>query len=575
MIKKVVLKDIFAFSGENNIDFDRLNILLADNGYGKTSLLNALKLAFGKKFKNQFILNTNSKDKKAFIKVYLDEFVLERKWDFNNNIDEVYIYDNNKVLEDFEAEQFLDEKYPKFLLDFIFFDGEIEKDSLLTNSNKIKKIFNYFFDLDIILNLSIDTKKVANSLAHKLGDDDIKEFKSLKEKELSLKNNIDKLKTEISNINREIKLYEKELKKIKTKIRRKNKDIEHIEVLIQEIDTELEILVNVFKNISLYQMPLIMNEDLLNSLENLQAESSIKILNEKVFEHKLEDFLSYLNVDMNKNIMNKFNEIFNIQEDIRLDYTKEEFKNLLKDISDKIFKKQKLENQYDLIKKKIKTNDNLKRLFLDKDNISKKIEQYYNLMNDLNSELDSINREYIEVLNLIKNEFLNKRERFAKINSIESLYKISSTAKNIYEQKLEKFLEQFNKKFSEYLKMFLEKYNNIEVIYLDKSFKFIIKDKNGNYLDVELLSSGQKQILTFIFINSLLEYKMIDFIFIDTPFGRLSNENKEFILKYYLKFPCIVLLLTSSEYEFIKTKSLDYIQYKIIKNEKGSRIIKW
>ena len=79
-------------------------------------------------------------------------------------------------------------------------------------------------------------------------------------------------------------------------------------------------------------------------------------------------------------------------------------------------------------------------------------------------------------------------------------------------------------------------------------------------------------ILTFILISTILEFKQfIDFIFIDTPFGRLSNKNRDFIFNnYYLKFSYLTLLVTSSEYDYLKDNS--FKEYMIEKDNLGSNI---
>ncbi len=117
-------------------------------------------------------------------------------------------------------------------------------------------------------------------------------------------------------------------------------------------------------------------------------------------------------------------------------------------------------------------------------------------------------------------EFLSKRDKYAKIKAIEELYNISDISKKVYETKLKDSLSQFNTLLEKKIKPFLETYQHIEKIYINDKFKVIVEDKEQKPLDITLLSAGQKQILTFILISTILEFKQfIDFIFIDTPFG--------------------------------------------------------
>jgi DNA sulfur modification protein DndD len=62
---------------------------------------------------------------------------------------------------------------------------------------------------------------------------------------------------------------------------------------------------------------------------------------------------------------------------------------------------------------------------------------------------------------------------------------------------------------------------------------------------------------------------------VDTPFGRLSNENKKLLLNdCYLKFDHLILLLTDSEFEFVQSQNLFFETYHILRDELGSKIEK-
>jgi DNA sulfur modification protein DndD len=110
----------------------------------------------------------------------------------------------------------------------------------------------------------------------------------------------------------------------------------------------------------------------------------------------------------------------------------------------------------------------------------------------------------------------------------------------------------------------------------NEKFKVVLKDTKGSFLDMTLLSAGQKQILSFILISTILEFKkFVDFIFIDTPFGRLSNKSRNFIFNnYYLNFSYLTLLITSSEYDYLKQQNIYFKVYEIRKNKFGSTIEK-
>jgi DNA sulfur modification protein DndD len=188
--------------------------------------------------------------------------------------------------------------------------------------------------------------------------------------------------------------------------------------------------------------------------------------------------------------------------------------------------------------------------------------------------LDEKQSKYKEVHKQLRLEFIAKRDKYAKIKAIEELYNISEVSQEVYDRKLFGSLNQFNTLLSEKVKPFLSIHQHIKKIYINDKFKVILEDEKGSFLEMELLSAGQKQILSFILISSILEFKkFVDFIFIDTPFGRLSNKSRDFIFNnYYLKFSYLTLLVTSSEYDYIEQQESSFKEYTIERNKLGSTI---
>ena len=152
---------------------------------------------------------------------------------------------------------------------------------------------------------------------------------------------------------------------------------------------------------------------------------------------------------------------------------------------------------------------------------------------------------------------------------------MSKVSEKIYQEELKERLEIFNKKLKKNTTPFLKQYEHINEIYIDEKHNIIIGDGKQT-LDIELLSAGQKQVLNFLIVKSILEFKeFASFVMVDTPFGRLSNENKELLLNdCYLEFDNLILLLTDSEFEFIESQKLKYSTYNILRNNLGSKIEK-
>ena len=133
---------------------------------------------------------------------------------------------------------------------------------------------------------------------------------------------------------------------------------------------------------------------------------------------------------------------------------------------------------------------------------------------------------------------------------------------------------QFNQALDKSTIVFRNIYSHIQNIYITKNLTFEILGKNNCKLNIELLSAGQKQVLNFLTIKTILEFKNFsNFLMVDTPFGRLSNKNRDLIFNdCYSKFNQLSLLLTDSEFDFLKFKNLNFKKYEIFKDHFGSRI---
>ena len=574
-IKKIVLKNLFSFNGIQKISFEEKTLILAENGFGKTSLLNSIKLALGqKKVKIDSILNGSATDKECFIEIDFDTFTLRRIWDFEENFESLTIYLDDNLLKDYEAEEFLKEKFPVELIDFIFFDGEVEKDLILLKSKKIKRIFEYSFDLDILSNMIVDTKKVANRLSNKLGNEEIIKFTNLQEQEVRLAENILEIEEQKPLLDKEIRRLKELLRLNELKIRNRSKAIESVQQKIDESQLELSKEIELFQEINLYQLPLLLNSELLNKV-NSKTTQSLKVLNQKEFELKFEVFVKSMESPHEKSeILQSFYQVFQMNSGINLSFSKKELIIVLEKLRDLIDAQEKLLKQLEEIKEKLVKKDNLKKLELEGIELTKKKHQKELEFNQINDRLDEKQSEYKEVHKQLRLEFIAKRDKYAKIKAIEELYNISEVSQEVYDRKLFGSLNQFNTLLSEKVKPFLSIHQHIKKIYINDKFKVILEEEKGSFLEMELLSAGQKQILSFILISSILEFKkFVDFIFIDTPFGRLSNKSRDFIFNnYYLKFSYLTLLVTSSEYDYIEQQESSFKEYTIERNKLGSTI---
>ena len=121
-LTSITLNNMFSYHGVNSILFDNISCIIGTNGFGKTSILNSIKLCLGQSnIDIDSILNNNSEEKKCWVNLDFDEFNIKRTWDFTDKIEEslsVVLTDGEKY-EDDEAEHFIQNKIPDFLIDFL------------------------------------------------------------------------------------------------------------------------------------------------------------------------------------------------------------------------------------------------------------------------------------------------------------------------------------------------------------------------------------------------------------------------------------------------------------------------
>ncbi len=574
-IKELLLKDIFSYYGIHSIKFDKFTFIIGENGFGKTAILNSIKLALGKKdIDKNSILNSESSEKNCYIEVDFEEFKIKREWDFKENIERVEIKLEDEVLEDFEAEEFIKEKFPLEIIDFIFFDGEVEKNLIISKKSHLKKLFEHIFDLDIFANMKSDCLRVAKKLLKDIESIELQEFQGLESKSETILKEIESLKLKIENDNLELKKLNLELKNLELKVKTHSKAIANLKEKLNIKNEELEEYLKKFREINLYQMPLILNNMLLKNIENKNI-NFIEIKSENEFKNKFTSFYEMIKTDMSEEeLLREFYNIFaNSILDLNLKYSKDDFKDILENIKRVNIEIENIEEKLKNVRKK-STDEILNELEKTQTEKLKNREILeFNLI-DSEKKLETLNLENKEVEAKLRIEFINKREKFANIKSYEELFNISKGADKIYILKLKQNLEDFNKIFAINLKPFLAKYHHISKIFLNEDFNIILLDKKESTLNLSLISAGQKQILSFLIINSVLEFKNFsDFMLIDTPFGRLSNENRDFILNdSYMKFENLTLLMTSSEFDYIKTKNLNFKEYHLAKNMFGTEV---
>lgn len=575
-LNKIVLNNIFSFYDQEIIEFNNLTLIVAQNGLGKTSILNAIKLCLGySDIEINYIFNNNSKSDICSISIDFDEFIITKVWDINTQIETLKIeFEDNEYLTDIEATEFIKEKIPFFLVDLLFYDGEINSNILLLSNTKLKHLFEFIFDLDLLANMNNDCIKASKEL---LVNDENKNLSStydnlkikITDNEIKLQN----LKDSKLLLENDIKQTKKDIQKLDKQIRKENKKLDTLKQELEKYFSMLNEKIILFKKAILFEMPLLLNKKLKNKITT-KNKPILEVKNQNELNKKIDIFSQTLGLD-NKQIKELFTTTFlNNSFDIKLSFSQSSFRQLLIEIKN-------IQNNIDTLKQEIKAieeNELTNELFQSINNsiISKNIElkkmqdELYNLDNNITQLIDTIRKLEKELTQLYK----TKQKNFAIIKSYDSLKAISKVSQEVYDKELTIKLLEFNQALDNSTKEFRKIYSHIKNIAINENLRFEIIDTNNKRLNIELLSAGQKQVLNFLTIKTILDFKNFsNFLVVDTPFGRLSNKNKELIFNdCYSKFEQVTLLLTDSEFEFIKSKNLIFKNYEIFKDNFGSKI---
>jgi len=576
-LTSLVINNMFSYNGVSKIDFENISCIIGTNGFGKTSILNSIKLCLGtSNIDVDSILNNNAKEKKCSVTLNFDIFSIKRVWDFTSKVEEslTIIFDDESKTEGVEAEHFIQNKIPEFLVDFLFYDGEVGNNLLLLSNTRLKSIFDFIFDLDLLVNTQKDTLEVSRRLLEHNIDDDTKELIELENEKLSLQDGLADKKENLTLKIKESKVLKLELQKTNTQIRNKNKKTKELHLKLDNIQKELDAKSVVFKELIMWQMPLLLNKSLFKKIQQ-KTSQAITIEDESLFTNKFSKFAREINSPIEED---KLLELFkslvvNSSQKIELSTTKTKFKKLIENMKDlKLSHKQTNEEIKD-IEDSLMSQEVIKNLIETRDTQEKDLNDTNEYIQNLEASIEDISLKIKEIDKILTQTFKSNQNKYAFIKGYEELRVISNVSGKVYKQRLENKLQMFNAKLQKNTKDFLKQYEHIQDIHIDQNHRIIISDGKEE-LNTELLSAGQKQVLNFLIVKTILDFKeFASFIMVDTPFGRLSNKNKELLLhSCYLSFDNLILLLTDSEYEFIQSQDLKYKTYQIQRDSIGSKI---
>lgn len=563
IISNIILENIYAYEDINEFNFntDDKNIILikGENGFGKTSFINSLKIGFhgitkdilkiGNKYipKQEYIkgnenfegLITKNKDF-AKIEIETNEFKIIRTFPQDEL---VLIKDDEKYFGN-EAQEIINQFFPENLNKFFFFDGEKVQEIANFENEEFKEMLENVLKLDIydqsIKDLETLYKKIIKESLDKKSLQTLQEKEKLQNELVSkietLEEKYEKLKENLINLQSQEKAMIKKSSKTKK-----------LEKKLNEKKEEFNLLLTEFKKIILYKLPLLLNPTLLekmkqdiNNYDDLGIDIEVLLNKKKEFLSKIDDpkiekIFDEVFLKEKKGFINS-NKVKSL-----LNFEDTNFKDLLTNLSN-------LKYEIENINEELKNSD--KSLFEDMIDLQKEILSLQNKIKEIEEKIFS-NKENLlnlekEIKKLEKIEFENKlinKKLYPIENSINALKEIKISLKSKKRPVLENLI---NEKFKR-----LKKENfNIKKIKLTDEFNIFLINEENEKKSVLSASSGQKQIIAMSLIWGVSEYLNKEIpIIIDTPLGRLDTINQSLMLKEF--YPNVskqvIMLPTPSE----------------------------
>lgn len=184
--KSITINNLFSYYGEMKFDFNNSNqpisLIIGENGFGKTSFINSIKIALhgitkdllqigeltlskqayivGSPAKNfSGVLNRITKDNKnnkASITIDLDDgglYRITREFTISeNSYNEkltIQDFENESFISDYEAQDFINYKISPTLAKFFFFDGEKIQTIADFSKDEFRQMLEDVLELDI------------------------------------------------------------------------------------------------------------------------------------------------------------------------------------------------------------------------------------------------------------------------------------------------------------------------------------------------------------------------------------------------------------------------------------------
>ena len=606
--KSIAIENLFSYHGKIAFEFSNdkqpITLIIGENGFGKTSFINSIKLALhgiskdllqigaqsltksefvlGSKDKNfSGMLNRNAKASGiniAKVIVEIDEgdtFKVERTFTFDEKgyTETLALLDEENVVfaNDSEAQDIINSKLSPTMAKFFFFDGEKVQTIADFSHEEFTKMLEDVLELDIYDQMIKDSESIIrkitkNELNSELQKEVEEKFQTLQSMQVEIEESELQLKHEKSTVLRELNAS---LKRIETKLSKLKSKFSDIILKTRETQKilleEKKVLTESLKQATLVQVPLLLNKKIADSIsadidENYRGKVQI---DSSLLAQKKKELLNILGNETC--ISNAFDKVFSAASDNQSVSFADPFR---------------IEQQYDSLPT-IKLPDLLKNLSQNRLLLIETEQELNSLVAQKEDELKDAESDRVQERELLKsighqeaicealeikiieltaeNKILNseyakltivehKHELTQKkIDALHGVINVSKQMKSKIKKDKRLSLEKtINEKFSKLKKDGYE----ADSIKLDENFNINIYDKENRAMDILSSSSGQKQIIATALIWGISEYIPEEIpMIIDTPLGRLDEKNQTRILNDFYPNASnqVIILPTPSE----------------------------
>ncbi len=248
--------------------------------------------------------------------------------------------------------------------------------------------------------------------------------------------------------------------------------------------------------------------------------------------------------------------------------------------------KERISNLDFQIKATSQSKENLKEKDLIKNSIEKKIIDFDVEIKVITRDLVTLNEDIKDSQKKVSQLEEEEAKQNLEISKLRILEKLEDELNNIYQKYSNNMREKLSSVTTELFKKLIDESDKqlLKEIKINESYEITAVGWSGDSILWDL-SAGQKHIVSLAFVTALAkvaagEERIIDLpLFIDTPFGNISGNNRDNLLTALPKLTSQLILLvtdtefTNSEISILNSTSKWDKFYKINKLEHGSSII--